>query len=353
MDSPGPAITEPDQRRFIRRVLLVVGLVGVVALTLVIFGLAWTAMLTLFGGALIGVILDGVATRVHGWTRVPRKLVLALVLLGLAGLSVGAGLWLGPALVEQLEGLREQVMIAVERLREWVAARHAGPRLLEDIDELRLSSLMTPGFGGLLSTTAGVLTSLILVAVFGVYFAIDPAVYTGGFVRLVPPAHRGRAWELLGAIARGLRSWFLGRLLSMIVVGIGTTLGLWIAKVPLALPLGIFAGLLSFVPNLGPIMAALPGILVGFSVSPQIALWATLVYVIVQIIENYAITPFIDQRAVSMPPVLLLAFQMLMGLSGGVIGLFMATPLLVTIVLMVQVLYVRDTLGDEVELIGE
>src|SRR5690606_9115291 len=168
-----------------------------------------------------------------------------------------------------------------------------------------------------------------------------------------PHEQRERVRELCTAIARALRSWFVGRLLSMTVIGIGTGIGLWIAGVPLAVPLGLLAGIASFVPNLGPILSALPGILVGLSASPQTALWALLVYVGVQMLESYLINPFIEQRVVSLPPVLLLAFEMLMGLSAGVIGLFMATPLLVSIVVIGQALYLRDMLEDDVVIIGQ
>jgi predicted PurR-regulated permease PerM len=341
------------QRRFVRRVMIVIGVVGLIALTLVIFGLAWTAMLTLFGGVMIGVILDGIATRISGWTRMPRMLALVLVLLIGLGATIGLGFWIGPAVVNQLEGLREQMLDAWGDVQQWLEQQPWGPRLLEDLDKLELTSVLSPRFGGLLSTTVGTLASLILVGVFGIYFAVDPELYLGGLVRLFPHEHRRRVRELCRAIARALRSWFFGRLLSMTVIGVGTGIGLWIAKVPLAAPLGLLAGLASFIPNLGPILSAVPGILVGFSVSLQTALWALLVYVAVQVLESYAVTPFIEQRVVSLPPVLLLAFQMLMGLSAGVIGLFMATPLLVTLVVMVQSLYLRDTLEDDVVLIGE
>ncbi|HVH98324.1 MAG TPA: AI-2E family transporter [Enhygromyxa sp.] len=341
------------QRRFVRRVMIVVGVVGLIALALVIFGLAWTAMLTLFGGILIGVVLDGVAMRIASWTRMPRMLALVLVLLLGLGVAVGAGFWLGPAMVHQLEGLREQVTTAWEALRGWIEQRPWGPRVLEDISKVRLTSVISPRFGGLLSTTVGTLTSLVLVAVFGIYFALDPDLYLDGLVRLFPKPRRAGVRELCSSIGRALRSWFVGRLLSMTVIGVGTGIGLWIANVPLAAPLGFLAGLASFVPNLGPIMSAVPGVLVGLSISPQTALWALLVYVAVQILESWVITPVIEQRVVSLPPVLLLAFQMLMGLSAGVIGLFMATPLLVTIVVIVQALYVRDMLEDDVVLIGE
>ncbi|MFO7566015.1 MAG: AI-2E family transporter [Enhygromyxa sp.] len=333
--------------------MIVIGVVGLISLGLMIFGLAWTAMLTLFGGVLIGVILDGVASRVSKWTRMPHTLALVLLLLLGAGAFVGLGFWIGPAVVEQLEGLREQMLTAWADLKLWIEQRPWGPRLLEDMRKVELTSVFSPRFGGLLTTTIGTLASLILVAVFGIYFAVDPELYLGGLVRLFPHEYRGRVRELCRAIARALRSWFLGRLLSMTVIGVGTGIGLWIAGVPLAAPLGLLAGLASFVPNLGPILSAIPGILVGLSVSPQTALWALLVYIAVQMLESYALNPVIEQRVVSLPPVLLLAFEMLMGLSAGVIGLFMATPLLVTIVVIVQSLYVRDMLEDDIVLIGE
>lgn len=341
------------QRRFVRRVMIVVGVVGLIAIALVIFGLAWTAMLTLFGGILIGVVLDGAAVRVASWTRMPRTLVLALLLLLGLGATVGIGFWLGPAIVHQLEGLREQVTTAWMGLRTWLEQRPWGPRVLEDLSQVELTSVISPRFGGLLSTTVGTIASLVLVAVFGIYFAINPALYLDGLVRLFPQQRRAHVRDLCRAIGQALRSWFVGRLLSMTVVGVGTGIGLWIAGVPLAAPLGFLAGIASFVPNIGPIMSAVPGILVGLSISPQTALWALLVYVAVQMLESWVITPVIEQRVVSLPPVLLLAFQMLMGLSAGVIGLFMATPLLVTIVVIVQALYLRDMLDDDVALIGE
>src|SRR5690606_6216636 len=145
-------------------------------------------------------------------------------------------------------------------------------RVLEDISQIELTSVIPPRFGGLLSTTVGTIGSLVLVAVFGIYFAIDPDLYLDGLVRLIPQEYRKRTRALCAAIGRALRSWFVGRLLSMTVIGVGTGIGLWIANVPLAAPLGVLAGIASFVPNLGPIMSAIPGILVGLSINPQTAL---------------------------------------------------------------------------------
>jgi predicted PurR-regulated permease PerM len=353
MGNDTPSHQDPDeQRRFIRRVAIIIGLVGVVVITLVIFGLAWTAMLTVFGGALIGVLLDGIAERIVKWTHAPRTLVLIALLLLTLGALVGAGFWLGPALAEHTDGLREQVSLAWNDIRVQLERRPWGPRVLEELSSIDVTSLITPKFGGLLSTTVGTIASLLLVGVFGVYFALDPQTYICGLARLFPPSQRDRVLELFASTGRALRSWLVGRFLSMFVIGSCTGIGLWLVGIPLALPLGVIAGAFSFVPNVGPLLSAVPGLLIGLSLSPTTALWALLVYLGVQAIESYAITPLIDQRVVSMPPALLLAFQMLMGLSGGVIGLFMATPLLVTLVVIVQSTYLRDTLGDDVRLIG-
>ncbi|PRQ03890.1 hypothetical protein ENSA7_51810 [Enhygromyxa salina] len=333
--------------------MIAVAVVAFASVILVLVGLAWTAILTIFGGVLIGVLLDGIAQKIADWTRMPRLLALALVLLAMLGATIGVLIWIGPALAEHFEGLRQQITITWQALRSWLQARTWGSRLYAELSNMEIQSLLTPRFGGFLSTTVGTIGALLLIAVFGLYFAVDPTLYLRGTARLFPPDRRDRVLDLFRAIGRALRSWFVGRFLSMVVVGAGTAIGLWAVGVPLALPLGILAGVLSFVPNLGPMISAVPGVLVGLSVDPRTALWALLVYVGVQIIESYVITPLIQQRVVSMPPALLLAFQLLMGLSGGIIGLFMATPLLVAIVVVVQSLYLRDALHDDVRVIGE
>lgn len=343
----------PTRRGFLRRLMIAVGVVGLVATLAAIFTLAWSGILTILGGVLMGVLLDGVASRIARWTHMPRGLALAFVCLLAIGAIVGLGFWLGPAIAEQVTSVRDQVSAAWHDFMAWMRARPWGPEVLERLSQVKLSTLLKPAFGGWLSTTAGIFGSLVLMVVFGVYLGADPELYMRGAAYLLPPHQRPRALQLMREIGRALRSWLVGRFISMGIVGTGTALGLWAVGVPLAVPLGVIAALLSFVPNVGPILAALPGILLGFTAGTQVASYALAVYVAVQLVESYLLTPVIQQKLVSLPPALLLSFQLLMSFSAGVIGLFMATPILVVIVVIVQALYLRGLFHDDVTLIGE
>lgn len=187
----------------------------------------------------------------------------------------------------------------------------------------------------------------------GLYLAISPALYRDGFLRLVPPRHRPRGREVAAALRHALGWWIAGRALSMTVVGVLTLIGLGMLGIPAALPLAIIAGLFSFIPNIGPILSALPALLIGFMQSPTTALYVGLLYLGVQTVESYGITPIIQQRAVSIPPALLMTVQVLFGLLGGIVGLFLATPVTVAVITVIQMLYIRGVLDDDVALLGE
>jgi predicted PurR-regulated permease PerM len=165
-------------------------------------------------------------------------------------------------------------------------------------------------------------------------------------LRLVPPARRERYSEIARKLGSSLRWWFVGRFSSMAVTGLLTGLGLWIAQVPMALTLGLIAGVLSFVPFAGPIAASIPGILVAWVQGPTTALYALIVYVAVQLLESNLVTPLIERRAVSVPPALLVGGQLLFGSLYGFWGVLWATPLIVVVMVLVQHLYIEDVLHE-------
>jgi predicted PurR-regulated permease PerM len=166
--------------------------------------------------------------------------------------------------------------------------------------------------------------------------------YRNGFLLLLPEGARDRVGKALDASGRALRMWLRGQVLSMAAVGVLTALGLWAVGVPMAIPLGILAGILDFVPFIGPLAAAIPGILVAFSQGPQVALYAALVYLAVQFVEGNVIMPMAQQWAVNLPPVLGLLAIVAFGVVFGFLGVLFAVPLAVVVHVLVQRLWVQD-----------
>ncbi len=169
----------------------------------------------------------------------------------------------------------------------------------------------------------------------------------------MPLEKRARAREVFIAIGRALRWWIVGRAFSMIAVGVLTMMGLFIIGLPLAPALSIIAGLLTFVPYIGPLFSAIPAILVALVEGPLVIVYVIIVYIIVQQLENHLITPLVQKRAVSIPPVVLLTAQLLIGILFGLFGVLLATPLAIVSIILVQMLYIEDVLGESIKILGD
>jgi predicted PurR-regulated permease PerM len=195
--------------------------------------------------------------------------------------------------------------------------------------------------------------NVILMLFMGIYMAVCPSLYIDNAVRLFPIPRRRRIREVFAALGVALRWWLVGRAASMAVVGVLTALGLWIAGVPVPLALALIAALLAFVPFLGPVLGAIPAMLVALVESPAQMLYVIFVFTVVQLLESYFITPLIQQRAVSMAPALLITVQIVMAMLFGAMGVLLATPLAVVFIVLVQMLYITDVLGDRMKPLGE
>jgi len=140
----------------------------------------------------------------------------------------------------------------------------------------------------------------------------------------------------------------VGRAILMVVNGVFTALGLWILGIPLALTLGTIAGLLNFVPNIGPIIAGVPAVLIAWTLGPVPALYVLLLYIFLQSLDGYVLTPLIQQRTVSLAPALTITAQLLFGVLAGTMGLLLATPLTAATLVLIRKLYLEDVLENRV-----
>jgi predicted PurR-regulated permease PerM len=194
------------------------------------------------------------------------------------------------------------------------------------------------------TATLGVLANALIVVFLGVFFALTPKLYVRGFVALFPPAFRPRLEDILAETATVLRAWLRGQFVAMLTVGLATWLGLLLLGAPLALGLAFLAFLLEFIPVLGPIVAAVPAILVGLSVSPMLGLWVTLLYIVVQQVESYLLLPLVQRWAVHIPPALSLIGILVFGVLFGWVGVLLATPLMVATTVWVRKIYLESIL---------
>ncbi|MBF0373281.1 MAG: AI-2E family transporter, partial [Alphaproteobacteria bacterium] len=182
--------------------------------------------------------------------------------------------------------------------------------------------------------------------VIGLYFAATPARQAEGAVRLVPPTHRARARELLGVTGRSLRRYLLGKLAAMTLVAVLVGTGLALIGVPFPIALGVLAGLLDFVPIFGPIVAAVPALLLAIGQGGQQTLLVAALFLAVQQLEGYFVLPLIEKRAVHVPPVLTVISVVGMGVLLGLPGTILAEPLTVVMVVWVRKIWIEWTLGE-------
>jgi predicted PurR-regulated permease PerM len=187
-----------------------------------------------------------------------------------------------------------------------------------------------------LTSTFAVSGAFMLVLFIAAYIGVDPALYHGGILELVPARERDRAAITLTRVATSLRRWLVTQLIAMAVIGGVTTLFLFAVHVKGALPLGILAGISKFIPIVGSIFAAIPAIAMAFVDSPHKALIVAIGYFVIQFVENHLLVPVLMKAGVNLPPALTLGIQALMSLLFGFLGLLVAVPLLAAILTIVR-----------------
>jgi predicted PurR-regulated permease PerM len=295
-----------------------------------------------------------VADMICKYTRLPNGVSTALAILLVLG-SLGALIALfGSHVAQQVATLRETLPAAWKTLEQ----RIGDIGLSEQLDRL-VATVTTPGggslsgFGRTLISIGSGLADLLVVIFAGIYLATQPNFYRIGAIKLVPPSRRKIAAEAMLESERALRLWLKGQAIAMVVVGLLTGFGLWFLGMPSALTLGLLAGVLEFIPFAGPIIAAVPAVLLALAVSPELALWVTLLYVIVQQFEGNVLTPLVQQYAVDLPGAVLLFSLIGFGSLFGTLGVILAAPLAVVTMVLVKRLYVIETLDTPTPIPGE
>ncbi len=363
--------------------------IGVVCFC-VALALAWMAadtLLLIFAGVLLGGFLDGLTRGLGYVLPISRGLRLTLASLALAAAVAGfAGLG-GATVAQQGRDLGRTVSTQAGTVKDWLqqrgidvpfpgdgggqpgqdqsdrdrndsgrdAGRDAGKGGLGGFASsiLKNSGSLISDAGSFLGPAATVVLGLfnalgnIAVIVFlGLAFAADPGSYRDGLLRFVPPRKRPRGAAVLDGAGETLRHWLFGQLLTMTVIFLCTWAGLAFLGIGGALILGLQAGLLAFVPTIGPLVAGVVILLASLGSGLNGVLGALGVYLAVQCLESYGLTPFIQKRALDIPPATIFAGQLLLGVIFGLWGIALALPLMAVIKVLLEQIYVEDTLGE-------
>lgn len=340
------ATAAPDAT-FIRRTLIVIALVALALL-------AWElreVLLMVFGAVVIATLFRSLAG-VYQRLRIPAGISLALaVFTVIAIVGVGFALF-GAQLFSQYEQIRDTLPKAWAALQQ----RLEGFGLSGQLEQLKGSgggSGFAATAGSFVMSLGGGVADALLIVVGGVFIAASPRFYRSGLVKLVPESRRALTSEAIEDSGTALRLWLKAQLLTMAAVGIATGVGLWLVGMDNALAFGLLAALLEFIPFIGPILAAIPAILIAAALEPQIALWVAGVYLVVQQLEGNIFSPLLQQWAVDLPGAVLLFSLLAMGTLFGPLGVIFAAPVTVVIYVLVKKLYVREALDTETPIPGE
>jgi predicted PurR-regulated permease PerM len=387
-----------QSRDVVRAAALAMGLYWLARL----FWVASPLFLTSFLGILFGLAVSSGVDRLER-LRIPRGVGAALIVLTFIGALVAFGAAVAPTLREQGSELQKKIPEAIDRVEKWMSDRQdgalgmvingigqpdtvappAGPvgtvtgpvppaaqvpanpstgiassgtRPADSTSPVPATSLrqrLGAQLGSIsrylfpfLHSTIAAVAGLLLVIFMAIYIAADPDLYHRGLMKMFPKRHRTRVGEVFSAIAGVLRKWLVTQLIAMVTIGSVTTIVLLIFKVKAAFALGVIAGLLEFVPTVGPILSAVPAIAMAFLDTPEKALYVALAYVGIQFLENHLLIPLLMKGGMDLPPAMTIMAQALMALLFGFLGLMCAVPLLAAGMVAVKMLYVERVIGE-------
>lgn len=305
----------------------------------IVVAVAAKPLIVLFGGVLFALVLRGVASALARVSRVPYGVCVAALVAVLLGLVALAVVELGPEVREQVSELGTKVPAAardiVDRIRHAPLGRSLVP-VHPPSGDTSPTATIASGAAVAASAALEVVGAVVVVFFVGVYGAARPSDYVNAVVAAAPSAHRDRVRCVLHEVSENLTRWLLGRLVAMIFVGTASSIAFTLLDVPLALTLGLIAGLLTFVEYVGAIASAVPAVLLAFTKSPTAAVEVLLVFTGLHVVEGYVLTPLLARASVRFPPALTLAGQVVLGALVGPLGLTFSTPLLVLGVVAVR-----------------
>lgn len=335
-----PNSEQDDLNLFTRKVWITMGIITIIVLLVFILKAAFNVLLMVFAGALMAIYFHGLANLLQRKIKIAHRwcvLIGVLITLLLVGFLFS---FLGAKISSQVSELSQDIPTILQDVRARLNGSEVGRKVLYYFSDGN-SSKMLSSFQDVFRTSFGVVGDVYIVLFIGIFFTVNPSLYREGVIKLIPAEGKERARAVIKRLDFTLKGWLKGMLIAMLFISILSFIGLSIIGVPMGLALAFLAGLLNFIPNFGPLIAMIPAVLIGFTESANTALVVALLYILIQTIESNIITPMIQNAMIKIPPALIIISQVLFGTLTGGLGIILATPLLVVIIVIVDELYVK------------
>lgn len=337
------------------KVIKIVGISAIIVLLILLVLKGFKVLLLILAGLLFSIFFRGIALQLRSWFPINEALSVIISFLLIVAIIVVGFTLASPRIASQTDKLRKEIPQAVEHAKKQVKGTAVGDFVISRTREISTGKMnIKQKILGFFSSVFGVIGDLYIIFFLGMFFMAQPRVYRKSIVNLFPQQKRERAEEVLLTLAYNLKRWLLGKLLSMLIVGIFTTIGLKIIGIPMALTLGIFAGIITFIPNFGPLLSFIPAGLLALVQGGNTFLYTALLYVLIQALESNLITPYIQKNMISFPMAAILIAQVFLGVFTGALGIILAVPVVCIVVVLVKMLYLEDVLNDkEIQVKGE
>lgn len=331
-----------DRFRFPGKVWFTAGVFTLILVMLLFLRTIFPVLLLILAAILIVVYFHAVRDFIEKktkWNHGPALLFSVILTLIVTGLIF----WLIGATVQmQISKLIDMLPTSFENAREQIEQYPVGEQIMGYLSTTGARENLEIITSIFLKSTFGFFGDIYVIIVAGIYFTVDPMLYQRGFIKLLPLARRARMNETFYKIGFNLKQWLIGQFISMLIIFSLVAIGLRIIGLPMWFTLALITGLLNFIPNFGPLLAAIPTVLIGLTIDGTTALMVAGMLLFTQLLEGAVITPMIQKKMVNIPPALLIISQVIVATFSGFWGLILAAPLLVIVMVSVQELYIRN-----------
>jgi predicted PurR-regulated permease PerM len=325
---------------YIEKVWHTAAIVALLVSVVLIARVAFNILLMVLAGALISIYFHGLGDIVERKTKLSRKWAMTISVT-LSFVILGLLFWfMGSKIQVQVAELSNTLPHTVNVFKEKMSESVIGQKILDNFSGDNSGNL-SHTVQAFFSTSFGVLGDIYIIIFLGIFFTSNPDSYKKGILLLVPKSKKELGKHIMDRVSLSLKGWLKSMMISIVLITILIATGLSIISIPLAMVLALIAGILKLIPNLGSLLAMIPGVLLALTISTNTAIVVAILYIVSQTIVSNIVTPLIQKKMIDLPPALTLISQLMMGVLSGALGIILAVPLLSILIILVDELYVK------------